>query len=172
MSTERQSMDLDVYVDRARHGPCFVCAFLRGHPDHRHEVVFEDEDHVAFLDRWPTLPGKVLVAPKAHIEHVVRDLDEAAYTRLMLVVREIALAVEAVCGSERTYLYSLGSQQGNAHLHWHVAGLPPRTAYQQQQFHALMTENGVVSVSPEEAADTAARLREAVATRGILRGQD
>ncbi|MFD6825039.1 HIT family protein [Streptomyces sp. NPDC060085] len=59
---------------------------------------------MAFLDRWPTMPGKVLVAPKAHIEHVVRDLDEAAYGRLMLFVREIALGVEAVCGPERTYL--------------------------------------------------------------------
>ncbi|MFJ6562081.1 HIT family protein [Streptomyces sp. NPDC091412] len=62
-------------------------------------------------------PGKVLVAPKAHIEHVVRDLDEAAYLRLMRVVREVALAVESVFRPERTYVYSLGSQRGNAHLH-------------------------------------------------------
>ncbi len=48
------------------------------------------------------MPGKVLVAPKTHIEHVVRDMDEAAYARLMLVVREVALAVEAVCESVRT----------------------------------------------------------------------
>ncbi|MCL2551596.1 MAG: HIT family protein, partial [Actinomycetia bacterium] len=118
-------MDPETYTARARNGPCFVCAFLAGHPDYAHEVVYEDEDHVAFLDRWPTVVGKVLVAPKAHVEHVVRDLDEAAYLRLMRVVREVALAVESVCGSERTYLYSLGSQTGNAHLHWHIAALPP-----------------------------------------------
>jgi diadenosine tetraphosphate (Ap4A) HIT family hydrolase len=35
---------------------------------------------VAFLDRWPTVPGEVLVAPKAHIEQVVRDFDEAAFS--------------------------------------------------------------------------------------------
>ncbi|WP_124440554.1 HIT family protein [Streptomyces sp. NL15-2K] len=162
-------MDLEAYTERARSGPCFVCAFLAGHPDYPHEKVFEDEHHVAFLDKWPTVPGKVLVAPKAHIEHAVRDLDEAAYTRLMLTVREIALAVEDVFASERTYLYSLGSQQGNAHLHWHIAGLPPGTPYQQQQFHALMTENGVLPLPPDEAADMAARLREAVAARGVLR---
>ncbi|MGW2554591.1 HIT family protein [Streptomyces sp. NPDC001635] len=98
----RQAMDLEAYVDRARRGPCFVCAFLAGHPDYAHETVFEDDHHVAFLDRWPTVPGKVLVAPKTHIEHVVRDMDEAAYARLMLVVREVALAVEAVCESVRT----------------------------------------------------------------------
>ncbi len=161
-------MDLESYVARTRSGPCFVCAFLAGDPDYAHATVFEDADHVAFLDRWPTVPGKVLVAPKVHVEHVVRDLDEQAYSRLMLFVREIALAVEAVCGPERTYLYSLGSQQGNAHLHWHIAGLPPGVPYREQQFHALMTEHGVLALSPGQAALTAVRLREAVVARGVL----
>ena len=161
--TDRQSTDLEAYSARARSGPCFVCAFLAGHPDYRHETVFEDQHHVAFLDKWPTVPGKVLVAPEAHIEHVVRDLDEAAYLRLMQVVREVALAVESVCGSERTYLYSLGSQQGNAHLHWHVAALPAGVPYEQQQFHALMTENGTLPYTDAEAAALGERLRAALA---------
>lgn len=165
MPTDRQAMDLEVYAARTRTGPCFVCSFLAGDPEYLHETVFEDRHHVAFLDKWPTVPGKVLVAPKAHIEHVVRDLDEGAYLRLMRVVREVALAVESVCGSERTYLYSLGSQQGNAHLHWHVAVLPAGVPYEQQQFHAVMGENGVLRVSPEEAADLAARLRATVDLR-------
>ncbi|MFB7191095.1 HIT family protein [Streptomyces sp. NPDC056178] len=168
MPMDRDAANLRSYVERTRGGPCFICAFLAGHPDYPHETVFEDEHHVAFLDRWPTLPGKVLVAPKAHIEHVVRDLDETAYSRLMLVVREIALAVEDVHDSERTYLYSLGSQQGNAHLHWHIAALPPGVPYEQQQFHALMAENGVLSRSARETADSASRLRRAVAARGVL----
>ncbi|MEV7346169.1 HIT family protein [Streptomyces sp. NPDC093544] len=126
-------------------------------------MVYEDEAHVAFLDRWPTVPGKVLVAPKAHIEHVVRDLDEAAFSSLMLVVRRVTLAVEAVFGPERTYLLSLGSQQGNAHVHWHIAGLPPGVPYERQQFHALMTENGVLAPTPEQKADVAKRLRATMA---------
>ncbi|MFI9780182.1 HIT family protein [Streptomyces sp. NPDC051956] len=117
---------------------------------------------MAYLDRYPTLPGKVLVAPKAHIEHVVRDLDEAAYARLMLVVRTVALAVEAVFAPERTYLPSLGSVQGNRHLRWHIAGLAPGVPFEQQQYHALMTENGVVAPTSEESADIADRLRRAI----------
>ncbi|MFF9050894.1 HIT family protein [Streptomyces erythrochromogenes] len=159
-------MDLAAYVERTRSGPCFVCAFLAGNPDYSHETVFEDADHVAFLDRWPTVPGKVLVAPKAHIEHAVRDLGEEAYIRLMAFVRKIALAVETVFEPERTYLYSLGSQQGNAHLHWHVAPLPIGVPYAEQQFHALMTENGVLPLPPDQAAETATRLREALIARG------
>ena len=148
-------------MERTRSGPCFVCAFLAGNPEYPHETVFEDADHVAFLDRWPTVPGKVLVAPRAHVEHVVRDLDEAAYGRLMLFVREIALAVEAVGEPERTYLYSLGSQQGNAHLHWHIAALSPGVPYSEQQFRALMTENGVLAPEPGQDA--------AVSPRGVLK---
>ncbi|MFG2193582.1 HIT family protein [Streptomyces sp. NPDC048639] len=159
-------MDVAAYAARARNGPCFVCAFLSGHPDHAHQTVFEDEDHIAFLDRWPTLAGKVLVAPKEHVEHVVRDLDQDAYTRLMLVVREVALAVEDFVGAERTYLYSLGSQQGNAHLHWHIAVLPPGVPYEQQQFHALMTENGVLAMEHDDAVAMAVGIRACVAARG------
>jgi diadenosine tetraphosphate (Ap4A) HIT family hydrolase len=158
-------MDHEAYEARARTGPCFICAFLAGSPDYPHETIYEDDSTVAFLDRWPTLAGKVLVAPRAHIEHVVRDLDEGAYTRLMLVVRRVALAVESVIRPERTYLLSLGSQQGNAHLHWHIAGLPPGVPYRQQQFHALMSENGVRRMLPDETAAMAARLRQALQTQ-------
>lgn len=162
MVMERKAMDLVGYMERARSGPCFVCAFLGGEAGYDHHLVHEDDEHVAFLDRWPTLPGKVLVAPKAHVEHVVRDLDEAAYVRIMLFVREVTRAVERVFDSERTYLYSLGSQEGNSHLHWHIAALPPGIPYEEQQFHVLMTENGVWDAPPAEMADHAARLRAAL----------
>jgi histidine triad (HIT) family protein/ATP adenylyltransferase len=125
--------------------------------------VFEDDAHIAFLDRYPTLHGKVLVAPKAHIEHVVRDLTCEAFLELMAVVHRIASAVEQVVAPERTYLASMGSQQGNAHVHWHIAPLPPGTPFQRQQFHALMLEGGVIPWSPTQAAALAAELRAALA---------
>ncbi|MER7201567.1 HIT family protein [Streptomyces sp. CB01635] len=159
---KREAMDLDAYVARTRTSPCYICAYLAGDPEHRHETVYEDDAHVAYLDKYPTLPGKVLVAPKAHIEHVVRDLDEAAYGRLMLVVRRVALAVEAVFAPERTYLLSLGSAQGNSHVPWHIAGLPQGVPYEQQQYRALMTENGVLAHTAEESAGIADRLRRAI----------
>ncbi|MGI5488600.1 hypothetical protein [Microtetraspora malaysiensis] len=81
-------------------------------------------------------------------------LDEEAYLRLMRTVRRITLAVEAVV------------QQGNAHLHWHIAPLPPGTPYEQQQYHALMTENGVIPWSAQQSLDLADRLRAALAKIG------
>jgi histidine triad (HIT) family protein len=76
------------------------------------------------------------------------------------------LVGEDVLECERTYPYSLGSQRGNTHLHSHIAGLPPGVPYRRQQFHAPMTENGVLSVPPDEAAGLAVRLRVAVVARG------
>ncbi|WP_248964609.1 HIT family protein [Sphaerisporangium perillae] len=160
---QRVPFDLAAYVRRSRTGPCFICAVVAGDPEQVEEVVFEDDHHIAFLARYATMVGYVLVAPKAHLEHVVRDLDEQAFLRLMRVVRSVALAVESVVPSERTYLLSLGSRQGNAHLHWHVAPLPPGVPYEQQQYHALMSENGIIPWEPEQAASLAERIRTALA---------
>jgi len=159
MARERAQLDMAAYVRRARSGTCFVCALLAGDPGFAHEIVYDDGEHIAFLNRYPTLYGYVLVAPRRHVEHVIRDLDIDAYLRLQAVVHRVARAVEAVVPSERTYLLSLGSQQGNAHIHWHIAPLEPGTPYEQQQFAALMAEHGVISWSDEEAADLAGRLR-------------
>lgn len=161
-----EPFDLAAYEARARSGPCFVCATVARRPEYQHEVVCEDESHIAFLDRWPTLPAKVLVAPKAHLEHVVADLDGEGFHRLMEIVRLVARALVTVAAPERIYLYSLGSQQGNAHIHWHVAALPPGIPYAQQQFHALMAENGVLSRSPAEEQRLGRRIREAIAGTG------
>jgi hypothetical protein len=65
--------------------------------------------------------------------------------------------------TERLYILSLGSHQGNAHVHWHVAALPPGVPYHEQQFRALMTETkGVLALSAEEQADLADQLRSAL----------
>lgn len=161
-SIRRVPFDLESYTRRSRTGPCFICAVVSGDPGQPEEIVHDDGTHIAFLARFAALPGYVLVAPRRHVEHVVRDLDEDEFSALMRVVRRVALALEASVPCERTYLLSLGSQQGNAHLHWHVAALPPGVPYERQQYHALMAENGVVEHTPEEAAALAARIRRAL----------
>jgi histidine triad (HIT) family protein/ATP adenylyltransferase len=106
------------------------------------------------------LPGRTIVAPRAHVEHLFRDLDRAAYLRLQDVVYRVARAVEQAVASERTYALSLGSQQGNSHVHWMVAPLPPGTPYERQQYHALMAENGTIAMSTADASALAGRIRE------------
>ena len=155
----RVPFDVEAYVRRSREGPCFVCAMLEGHPDYPHHDVYEDADTVAFLSRYSTLLGYCLVAPKRHIESWVHDIGEAEFLALQRVVHRVARAVAATVPTERMYSLSLGSQQGNAHLHWHIAPLPPGVPYHQQQFYTLMAENGVLQVNDGSQAALADAIR-------------
>ena len=61
---------------------CFICDFLAGSSRYPHHVVAETDSAVAFLNRFPTLFGYVLVAPKEHREQVTGDFDEEEYIDL------------------------------------------------------------------------------------------
>ncbi|WP_218720763.1 HIT family protein [Nocardia sp. MH4] len=160
---QRIPFDVKAYTQRVQSSSCFICeVVVRPGSDEWHEVVAETENDIAFLCKYPTLLGHVLVAPKVHHEHVVGDFAEDAYLQLMALVYKVARAVEATVEVERTYLLSLGSQQGNSHVHWHISPLPPGVPYHEQQFHALMAENGVLPWTPEQASALAQRLRTAL----------
>jgi diadenosine tetraphosphate (Ap4A) HIT family hydrolase len=153
--------DSDAYQERVRTGPCFVCAFRAGHPDYRHHLVYEDDVTIAFLNRWPTLRGYTLVCPKRHVEDWVA-MPPPEFLTFQSVVHRVASAITRVVPAERMYSLSLGSDQGNAHLHWHLAPLPPGVPYDQQQYHALMAENGVLPVDDAAQSALAARIGAAV----------
>ncbi|WP_068056247.1 GNAT family N-acetyltransferase [Nocardia xishanensis] len=158
-SGRRVAMDLATYEQRVRSEDCFVCAFLEGKPGYEHHMVYDDGEHVAFLNKYPTLFGYALVVPRRHVEDVVADLTPHQYLRLQSAVHKVARAVAAVTGPERTYLMSLGSMQGNAHVHWHVAPLPANTPYDRQQLHAVDLVHGILDYTETEMAGLAARIR-------------
>jgi len=147
------------YVRRSREGPCFVCSILAGHPDYPHHDVYEDADTIAFLARWPVLLGHCLVAPKRHAEDWVHDLSEQEFLALQRVVHKVARALAASVPTERMYSLCLGSQQGNAHLHWHIAPLPPGVPYEQQQLRALSADRGILDMGDRSQAALALTIR-------------
>lgn len=136
-SLAKVSFDLHRYQRQVREGPCFVCALVAGHPDYQHHVVYQDGDTIAFLSRYPTLLGYCLVAPKAHIEDWVHEMNADQFLRFQAVTHVIARALAAAVPTERMYSLSLGSKQGNAHLHWHLAPLPPGVPYHRNNFTPL-----------------------------------
>ena len=146
------------YHRRAREGPCFVCELLAGR--NPHHVVYEDEVVIAFLNRFPVLLGHALVAPKEHVEHVTGDFEEDEYVALQRAVHRVSEALRTAVPCERLYVLSLGSQQGNAHVHWHLAPLPPGVAFEEQQLAALdWNRNGILDVADDEQAELAGRVR-------------
>lgn len=149
--------DPERYARSAREGPCFICELVAGRRPHH--VLYEDDDAIAFLNRYPVLLGYTLVAPKEHREQVTGDYDEDEYVALQRVVHRVGEALRRTLPAERLYVSSLGSQQGNSHVHWHLAPLPPGVAYDEQQLTALDWNRGVLDVSDGEQVALAARIR-------------
>jgi diadenosine tetraphosphate (Ap4A) HIT family hydrolase len=146
-------------------GRCFICELLAGNPEYAHHVVYEDELAIAFLQRFQTLYGYVLVAPKEHREHVVADFSEDEYLELQRVIHLVGRALCRAVPTERLYVLSLGSQEGNRHVHWHLAPLPPGVPFEEQQLVALDSDLGLV-LDEVELKELAARIRERLAQTG------
>ena len=66
---------------------CLFCKIVKG------EIpaikIWEDKNHIAFLDMKPINPGHLLVIPKNHKDYVF-DLSDKDYSKLMLKAKEIA----------------------------------------------------------------------------------
>jgi histidine triad (HIT) family protein len=161
--SDRKPFDLDAYAKRVTTGPCFICELVRGNPDFAHHVIWEDGETIIFLNKYPTLRGYALVCPKAHREDLAEDLSRDEYLRLQAHVHRLSLALKRVSDAERIYVLSLGSQQANKHLHWHVAPLPKGVPLERQQYHALMAENGVLQIPDAEMAAIAREISEVYA---------
>ena len=160
MPRSRTPFDVEALVNRSTSGKCFVCEFLKGNPEYSHYTIAETKESIAFLSKYPTLYGYVIVAPKAHAEQVTGDFSEAEYLKLQKLIYSVAEALRSLLKPERVYILSLGSQVANSHVHWHVAPLPHGVPLEQQQYHALMHEHGAVEMTDAEMAELAQNLRE------------
>ncbi len=164
----RIPFDLSDYEQRVRAdagaGRCFICAITSGERDD-HLVLFRDDLCIAFLDMFPTLVGYTLLAPLEHRTDAVGSFRESEYVELQRRVHRVGRAVSACVPTERLYVMSLGSHQGNAHVHWHLAPLPPGVPYREQQFAALTRESGYLDIPQAERAELAERIRERINDR-------
>lgn len=161
-----QPFDVGAYEKRAKEGPCFICELVAG--ANPHHVLYEDQTVVVFLNKYPVLYGYTLVAPRDHCEQATGDFTLEEYLALQRVIYQVAEALRQVVPTERIYILTLGSQQGNRHVHWHLAPLPPGVPYEQQQTAALDFSNGVLALSDEDMASLAQALRHELQQRGLF----
>jgi diadenosine tetraphosphate (Ap4A) HIT family hydrolase len=149
--------------DDSRQGSCFICSIVAGDLD-GHFVINRDDVCVAFLAKWPTLVGYTLLAPLEHRTQVVSDFTQDEHAELQRRVHRLGRAVSAAVPTERLYVLALGSNTGNAHVHWHIAPLPPGVPYEQQQYAALMVrESGYLAIPESDQAALAQRIAELMA---------
>jgi len=156
---DRKPFDLDAYIERIQSGPCFICEMIAGRLKGNH-IVQQNDEFIIFLNKYPTLYGYALVAPIKHKEQVTADFSLDEYLALQRKIYETAEAVRKSVNAERVYILSLGSQQGNRHIHWHIAPLPFGVPYKEPQIEALKIENGFLEISDEEMEKLAKRIQE------------
>ena len=162
----RKPFDLENYSQRVQTGPCFVCELLKG--NNPHHIISEDDFAVAFLAKYQPLYGYILVSPREHREQVTNDFTLDEYLTIQKLIFRISEALRKVTSVERVYIRSLGSQQGNSHVHWHIAALPPGVPYEKQQGHALSPgRNGVLDIPEEGMAELARKIADVMGVDGL-----
>ena len=92
------------------------------------DIVYEDDDCLAFRDIQPQAPVHVLVIPKKRIVNVAAfsDSDQALAGRLLLAVRDVASQLGLTEGGYRV-VANCGRDGGQSvdHLHFHILGGRP-----------------------------------------------
>ena len=156
---DRKPFDLDSYVERIQSSPCFICEMVAGRLNGNH-IIQQNEEAIIFLNKYPVLYGYTLVAPVKHKEQVTSDFSLDEYLALQGTLYRAAEAVRKSVDAERIYVLSLGSQQGNRHVHWHIAPLPFGVPFKEQQIEALKIENGILDIPDEEMESLARQIRQ------------
>ena len=79
-------------------------------------TIWEDDDHLAFLDINPRIEGHTLVIPKRPWSEVFA-MDEAPYIALWSAARTVAHHLEERTGCERVVIVVLGYEVQHVHIH-------------------------------------------------------
>lgn len=99
---------------------CIFCDVLAGKKFGH--FIYEDENYVALLDKYPIDVGHSLVMPKKHYEKIV-DMDEDKVGELFAKIPKIAKAILKATNADA---FSLGQNNGRAakqiipHVHVHI----------------------------------------------------
>jgi len=99
---------------------CIFCDILDG--KRNGHIVYEDDEHIAFLDKYPIDDGHTLVIPKKHYERIT-DMNSTDVGKIFSLIPKIAKAVLLGAGADA---FSLAQNNGKAakqiipHVHIHI----------------------------------------------------
>jgi histidine triad (HIT) family protein len=86
------------------------------------DIVYEDENCLAFLDITPVNPGHVLLVPKAHYENLY-DLPDETLKQLAPIIKKLAIAIKKGVGAEGINLGMNNERPAGQlvpHAHFHI----------------------------------------------------
>ena len=88
------------------------------------EIIYEDEQCIAFKDVQPKADTHFLVIPRKHIKHLadLKAEDSKLISHMMLTLPEIALSQGLKNGFRTVANTGEGGGQEIYHLHFHILG--------------------------------------------------
>lgn len=102
---------------------CIFCKIIK--KEIPSEIVYENNEIIAFRDINPAAPTHILVIPKKHIESLVdlKQEDELLIGKIYTVINEI-VKQEGIAESGFRVIVNCGEDGGQEvkHLHYHILG--------------------------------------------------
>ena len=93
---------------------CLFCKLVSGEiPCFK---IWEDKDHIAFLDIFPNTRGMTLVIPKKHFDSYAFSMPDKDYSSLMLASQKVAKLLEKKIPVKRVALVMEGMGINHAHI--------------------------------------------------------
>ena len=79
-------------------------------------IIWENDQHIAFLDIKPIQPGHVLIVPKKAVANIL-DMDDKEYSDLFLQAKKLALSLRTATGAKRIGYIVEGFGVEHVHIH-------------------------------------------------------
>lgn len=72
---------------------CIFCKIVAGEISSR--IVWEDDEHIAFLTRWPNTEGFTVLITKEHYSSYAFDLPDDVLAKLVLAAKRLGKIIDA-----------------------------------------------------------------------------
>jgi diadenosine tetraphosphate (Ap4A) HIT family hydrolase len=147
---------------------CIFCDIVKGDaPSH---IIWEDENHVAFLSIFPNTEGVTVVIPKSHYASYAFDLPDTVLSELMMAVKKVAKVLDAKLDDVgRTAMVFEGFGVDHVHaklfpMHGtaHMAEWEPRESQVKKyfdQYEGYISSHDCNRVDDEQLRELARRIR-------------
>lgn len=91
---------------------CVFCKIVEG--KFTSYKVYEDENYLAFLDKFPRTPGHIQIIPKGHYRWVY---DVPNFGEYFEVAKKIVDGVKKALNPRLVHLVTIGDEVPHAHIH-------------------------------------------------------
>lgn len=105
------------------------------------EIIYEDEFSLVLPDKFPSMPGQLVVVSKRQVPYIY-ELTEEEYLGLMHTIRKVALALDKALNTTRTCSVVEGFELPHVHVRLYPCFenniiLEPRTEISDEEIKEL-----------------------------------